>query len=229
MYVDQIYTMMRGLVDDPNRVFFPDATAIVYLQSAYNEFKSKVATAGSEEVFGLTYQPPLLTAAATLNLNNVLFGATPTQTRCQRILRVIEVDATTGALKRPFEPAVSFESLAPISGPVSYRGARVRWYLDGRTLRFSEAVSGTIQIVYMPDDTVDWTGGVVTGSTKYVDDLGQFHDIIAMLAAMLYYSKDASGNPTLEKRLARRLEDMQDFFARGRSGDGSRYVRDEAW
>lgn len=233
MYVEQIYALMRGLVDDPNRVFFPDATAVVYLQSAYSEFRDKVATAGSEEVFGVTYQPPALTAAATLNLDTILFGVQPAipapPPRCQKILRVIEVYPTTGLLKRAFEPAVSYETLAPTSSPGSVRGLRVRWFLDGRTLRFSESVTGTIQIVYLPDDAVNWTAGVVTGSNVYVDDLGKYHDIIAMLAAMLYYAKDASGNPTLEKRLARREEDMQNFFARGRSGDGSRYVRDEAF
>lgn len=229
MYVEQIYAMMRGLVDDPNRVFFPDATAVVYLQSAYSEFRDKVATAGSEEVFSVTYQPLALSAAATLNLDGFLFGSAATQVRCQKILRVFEVNPTTGLLKRAFEPAVSFETLAPTSNPGTFRGYRVRWWLDGRVLRFSEAVTGTIQIVYLPDDAVNWTAGVVTGSNVYVDDLGKYHDIIAMLAAMLYYAKDASGNPTLEKRLVRREEDMQNFFARGRSGDGSRYVRDEAF
>ena len=61
----------------------------------------------------------------------------------------------------------------------------------------------------------------------FVDNLTQFHDIIALLAAEQYYIQQAQPNTSLEMQLRRRMDKMMEFFAQSRTGKASRYVNEE--
>lgn len=228
MYVHEIAEYARVIADDPDQVMLSQARLASMLKIAYKQFRQYVPA----EVYEITYQPATLAGVTTLDLNNVLFGSSPTQRRAQRIVRVQVLDATTGQVQYVMEPVSSYEALGPIalyaSSPFVPAGAK--WWLDGRTIRFSTAISGTIQIVYLPDENVNWTSGVVSGSNVYVDDLDQFHDIIALLAiARSYASADGTLQQAIMNTLNERRIEMQAFFAQSRSGQGSRYVSDEEW
>lgn len=230
MYAHEIAAYTRRILDDPNLVFLPDAVLATYLQRAEAEYRNYAP----EEVFALSATPVVLANSATLNLDGTLFGATATQPRCQRILRVIMVTAT-GQLMTVFEPASSFESLAPSSSNAitALTGFSARWWLDGRLLRFSLPINGRVQVVYLPDSQVNWATAIAPPVPPalgvYVDDLGQWHDIIGLLAAQQYAMPNAAANPKIDERLMLRRREMDAFYAQTRSGQGSRYVRDDGW
>ena len=153
--------------------------------------------------------------------------------RAQRPTRVMQVDPTTGALLNVFEPASSFENLGQIAGVGSTLASNAiygsRWFLDGRVMRFSRQITGTLQIWYTPMQSVVWLSAMQPGANVYLDDLAQFHDIIALFAAREYCIKTGKRNAPLEQQIANRVEKLELFFAQTRSGKGSQYVTDERW
>lgn len=227
MLAEEIASYTRVIVDDPNQVFLPNSRLASLLRIAYYEFLQKIPMWARE----VSYQPAAQSGAYQLALDGVLFGSAATQTRAQRFMRVQTVDATSGRLLSVFTPAPSFETLGQISGTSigPSQTYSTRWFLDGTTLRFSDPVSGTIQIFYLPDQTINWTTAIVVGANIFVDNFDQFHDVIALLAAKQYYMADGKGNPEVRQNLLDRLADMQEFYSIGQSGDGARYVRDEPW
>ena len=140
--------------------------------------------------------------------------------------------SASGSVLGTFQPATSWETLGQIPNASAamlsnYAWTGQRYWLDGKILRFSVPVSGQIQIWYLPTDTIDWNAAIAPGANKFVDNLTQFHDIIALLAAEQYYIQQAQPNQMLELQLRRRTDKMMEFFAQARSGKASRYVNEE--
>lgn len=224
----QVAQYMRRLVDDPGIVGFPASLQATMLELAYEEFRQYAP----QEVWEVSYTPATLTGAFQLDLNNILFGAAPTQTRAMRLTRVQRIDPTTGQLLNVMLPATSFETLGQIGGVtagISNIFGNAKWWLDGRVLRFNLALTGTIQIWYLPVQTVNWLAAIQPGANVFLDDLPQWHDIIALLAAQQYYIKEGQANPKCDQQLARRLAKMEQFYSETRSGQGSRYVQEKDW
>lgn len=131
-----------------------------------------------------------------------------------------------------FQPATSWETLGQIPNASAamlsnYAWTGQRYWLDGKMLRFSVPVSGQIQIWYVPTQTVNWLSAISSTTPVFVDNLTQFHDIIALLAAEQYYIQQAQPNTSLEMQLRRRMDKMMEFFAQSRTGKASRYVNEE--
>lgn len=229
MNTSQVGAYMRVLIDDPGLVAFPYSTQAVFVEQAYEQFRRLLP----EESIETSYQSATLNGVFSLNLDNVLFGSAPTQTRAMRITRVQKVDPVTGALLVVLVPASSFENLGQISaiGPAVaqnvYGGGR--YWLDGRVLRFNLAMTGAVQIWYIPVQSVNWTAAIVPNANQFIDDHSAWHDIIALLAAQQYYIKEGKPNDVLDRQLARRTQEMQAFFAESRTGKASRWVADDRW
>lgn len=142
------------------------------------------------------------------------------------------IGQASGSILGTFQPATSWETLGQIPNASAamlsnYAWTGQRYWLDGKILRFSVPVSGQIQIWYLPTNTIDWNAAIAPGANKFVDNLTQFHDIIALLAAEQYYIQQAQPNQMLELQLRRRTDKMMEFFAQSRSGKASRYVNEE--
>ena len=217
---------MRVLIDDPGTVAFPYATQAIFVEQAYEQFRRLLP----EESIEVSYQSATLTGTFALSLDNVLFGSAPTQTRAMRLTRVMKVDPVTGAMLMTLVPAASFEQLGQLSsiGPVPsqnvYGGGR--YWLDGRTLRFNLAMTGTVQIWYIPVQSLNWTAAIVPNANQFIDDHSAWHDIIALMAAQQYYIKEGKPNEVLDRQMMQRVQEMQRFFAESRTGKASRYVGD---
>jgi hypothetical protein len=226
MYVHEIADYARVIADDPDQVMLSQARLATMLKIAYKQFRAKVPS----EVYEIKYGPTVVAGVVNIDLNNVIFGTTPTAARAQRITRVQLVDATTGVVTMVFTPVSSMESLGQSSSNTAavFRNVATKWWLDGRVLRFSVPVSGSLEVWYLPDESVNWTAGVVTGSNVFVDDLDQFHDVIALLAiGRSYAMADGALQQAVQATLGARLAEMADFFAQSRSGQGSRYVSED--
>jgi len=147
--------------------------------------------------------------------------------RAQRLTRVVQVDAS-GQLLSVLQPTNSFESLGQSSWNYGTNSA-CRWWLDGKTLRFNTPFTGTVQIWYVPQPSIKWASAIVAPADVYVDDLSQYHDIIALLAAQQYAIKEGQSNNKLDQQLRNRVAKMEEFFAKSRSGQSSRWVQEERW
>lgn len=223
MYVHEVAQMLRDLADDPDQTFFSDTNLVAALQQGYREFRNLVFKA-APEVYETSYS--LNVSGPSAALAGVLFGATPTQTRCLRITRIERVSDTSAS--------ATFQGLLePASSRANLYSSWVipRWTLQGTTLLFSGSLTQALRIVYLPADTVNWTAGIITGSNVYIDDLQDFHDLIALLAYKQYAIKDFALNPVLAEQLRIRLQDFSSFLTAGRTGDADRWVssEDEGW
>ncbi|MBM4344918.1 MAG: hypothetical protein FJ100_16240 [Deltaproteobacteria bacterium] len=227
MLTDEIATYCRHVLDDPNTVFLPNSLLATILQRGYVEYRRLLPKEARE----IRYQPAALVNASELNLDGVLFGDPATSARCQEITRVQFVDATTGQFLGLLSPAPSFETLAPSASNnwlSALAGGQARWWLDRRRLRFSSPVTATIQIYYIPDDAGKFTTATIaTGAGDYVDDFDQFHDLIALFGCKHYAMKDGVLSQPIMAQTQMIQAQMQAHFAETRSGEGSRYVRDD--
>lgn len=203
------------LLDDQDAIFATDANINTWLKLAYADFRRRIEKV-APEVYEISYTPPTLTGVFDLPLAGVLFGATPSQRRCQRMTRVEVIDSpASGQFSYLIRPAPSFEVLR------QYWTFSQNWWLDNTTLRFNWQANQTIRIWYLPEPNVNFLA--VNG---FIDDAEQFHDVIALLAARQYAIKSLIPNPALELQLQQRLKDLSAFYRETRSGKGSRCVRD---
>lgn len=223
---------MRRLIDDPGVVRLPYSLQATMLEIAYEEFRNLAPW----EVWERHYDPPLMTGQYNIDLDGILFytdaGVPPVEALASRLTRVVLVDYVTGGILGTFQPATSWETLGQIPNASAamlsnYAWTGQRYWLDGKILRFSVPVSGQVQIWYLPTETVNWQAAIAPGANVFVDNLTQFHDIIALLAAEQYYIQQAQPNQMLELQLRRRTDKMMEFFAQARSGKASRYVNEE--
>jgi len=194
-----------------------DANADQWLRLAYGEFRS-IVTKTAPEFYEISYTPPTLTGVFELDLNGVLFGTTVTQKRCQKMTRILAISPTapTG-YARILEPCASFEELR-----IQW-GANQKWFLDGHTLKFNFASALDIQIWYYADPDVSFLDGA---APAFIDDLGTYHDLIALLASRYYRLKTGISNPMAEELIAVRSRELKAFIRGTRSGRGGSTVRE---
>jgi len=221
MYVSEVAQLVRAYTDDPDQSFFSNANLAVALKVAYAEFRALVGAKASE-IYELSHSIQG-NGTKNLSLNNILLGQTPTQRRCMRITRIERVSDTTpsASFQGILEPAQSLESLGSSSV-----GMNPRWLLKGTELRFDRDMSAALRINYLPTDNINWLAGI-SAPTAYIDDLEDFHDLIALICCRQYAIKDYAVNPVLEGQYQKRLSDLNSFLARGRSGQGNRYIQSE--
>ena len=208
----EVIAYYRNLTDDPDREFITDSQLYVMMASAYDEFRQLV-TRHDQSFYALAYN--FSPGGYTYALSGIMFGSTPSQPRLSRITRI-----TRMAGSRPtsfLRAAGSREDLnSDISG-----GA---YWLQGTTLEFSASVSGPLQMTYIPVSSVTWSS-----TPGFIDDLVEFHDVIALLCMQQYKIKDFAENPMHAQQLAKRLGDLKAYLAVSRSGDASRWVTESDW
>lgn len=219
MLVEEVYSYLRSVIDDPDESFMAVSRYVSALKMGYREFRQNVYRMAPEiyETFVLA----TVTGVNYYGLNTIILGQTTTSARASRITRVASYDATTGRDKFYYDAAGSLEQL------MADAGWEARWVLQGTVLTFSLPITDQIKIYYLPADSVDWTGGIVPASNKYIDDLDEWHDLIALMAAKQYQIKDYALNPVLEQQRVDRLKDFRDYLSMGRNGDAYRWVQSE--
>lgn len=217
MYVQDVANYFRSMTDEPDKTFITDAQLVVMLQVAYNEFRTMV-TAQDSSPYEETYNVAA-TGLTYLDLNGSLLGPTATLPVLQRIVRVCQIiSAANPTITRVLRPAASLETMR--NGTAISESS---YFLQNRVLRFSRILDQAIQIQYLPVPTVDWAGGL-NGGNKYIDDLSEWHDIIALIAMSQYQVKDFQQNPAAIMLLNQRKKDFHRYISESRNGDAARYV-----
>ena len=213
LYVENVTDLFRAYTDEPDLSFLTNVDTQTSLEIAYNEFRQK-ATGMAPGIFAtnVTIAPN----GSTYNLSTAavsILGAAPTNTRMARLLSV-----------RDSTPALS--ASAPLWLGVSSRRAlqvaRRAYYLEGQVLEFSVTVTGNLILQYVPESTVNWANNTA-GSNEFIDDLVEFHDIIALMAYAQYAIRDSSTSEQIQRQIASRLREMESTIAR-RNFAGPHYV-----
>jgi len=218
--VENVATYFRNLIDESDSTFIDDADVALYLERGYDQFRQVVSDV--EPNFFVASVSTSLTNADEWDLDNVVFGTTPTDTRLAQIIRLYCQDGT-GKIRYIFDPVYARESLYSDN---SY-AVGTRYILQGRKILFSTEVTDSVVLEYIPLSEVDWTL-LNTGDNEYIDDLIQFHDMIALFAAQDYWQVDGAINPATEAKLQRRKAQLEDFVTRGRLRNANRFVTNDS-
>lgn len=223
MYVSECSQLFYEMADEQDQSFLTPTQMQRYLRQGYDEFRRVVAN----------YDPNIFSANATLNLTNVasydlglstnpvrLLGATPTQAPMQRLTQVLSINPTDGRVKWCWAGVKT-------EGELNYDIGVSSYMLAGTVLNFGRPINDTLRLVYVPQGSkprnpngVDWSK---TGpaDTEFIDDLDEFHDMIAMYAYGLYAARDNADNIQVEKMLQRRVASLQQYLFQGRDSNAA--------
>lgn len=211
MVVDEVISLFRMLVDEPDETFLTASDLSVLARVAHDEMRSEIADAQPKLI--LTRQRFVVSGATFYDLADVanatvLLGPGPlapvNALRIHTVHGLASVDPASGVPQIYYHGANS-ESQLYCNDP-----SVPMYYLEGTVIRFSTAMTGTFEISYVPVSGVDWTRQTA-GMNEFVDDFSHFHDLIALRMAEQYMVRDAEMNGPLQARLSRR-EDAWNFF-----------------
>ena len=87
-------------------------------------------------------------------------------------------------------------------------------------LMFSESLQDEVTLSYIPEQTINWG----PTSADFIDNMSQFHDMIALYATKQYQIRDAAINQPLMIQLNQRERDL-DTYVVTRNWDGPQYVQ----
>jgi hypothetical protein len=219
MLVDEIGTLFQGLTQEDDPTFITPAITSVILGLGYGQFRTIVST-HDPDFYGI--RVTIVPAADNYNLSTaavrILGGGALTGPRLVKLLKVVNVDGA-GTVSFFYRAAGSTEELHRKSS---------RYLLEGSLLHFTnDSVSGeSIELRYVPVSSVDWTR-LTAGDAEFVDDLEEFHDIIAMLGVRQYSVRDGVGNDVLDGLLQQRLHELEMYLTSGRVPESGDHILDE--
>lgn len=225
MYVEEVSALFLQLCDEQDTTYMTPAQRQLYLKQAYEAFRDEVA--GIDAFFFTESTTITLADQSSYPLSlapTVIMGPNAAvATRLERLLRVFIINDAgeeIGALSRVGE----VKEIRP-----TYDGAfgtTGQYLLRGRTLMFDRKFTCTMRLLYMPSQSVDWTKET-PGDNEYIDDLNEWHDIIARLALKQYYQvRDGAVNEVNEMVLQDRIGKFRNFLNGGWMQDGANVIFD---
>ena len=216
---DFVINTFRTYIDEPDQTFVSNEMVTKMLQVGYNEFRNKV----------ITYDPSIYTKTADYVLSEALqldlSAVTPTGfagpivgaaavtagERLELLIALYRPGDVTGTPVTVYNPVQSLSALQASGG--SYH------FTDG-LLMFSGRISATVRLAYVPDANVSWNPAA---PAAYIDDLGLFHDLIALYAYKQYAIADAAMNQPLLYQLEKREVALEEYLTHRNVG-GANYV-----
>lgn len=218
MNVFEVATLFLSYVDEPDETFLSTAQAQLYLKLGYDAFRHLVVQydPGTYEQLvqwqlGSAVEYDFALAANPVRLlGNPVGGLTGPrlQTICELTLRY------TSQMPYGMMPMIGVKSLAEIA-----QGTLGTYLFTGTKLVFPYSMNGTMQMRYVGASAVDWTKTGPTDDEK-IDDLEQFHELIAIFAAQKYNIRDAAANAQLQATKAELTERIEEYLCLGRDQRG---------
>jgi len=213
MNVAEVKALFRAYCDEPDETFLSDANVVSYLQRGYDEFRRRI-TALSPYAFAIDVDIAISGTVYDLAAptNPVILLGASVPVGVQRLVDLVAIRQQNTS--------------APFLGSQYKGGASVKaimnafrsYTLVGTKLVFSESVDNTLVITYVPESNINWTTGT------FIDDMTQFHDMIALFAVQQYQIRDAAFNQPLMIQLKQRVQDL-DGYVVDRNVDASHYVQ----
>jgi hypothetical protein len=215
MLVENLADLLRFYTDEPDQTVETDANVALWLQLAYDDFRSTVAEI-DPTIYTVSHDMSVA-GANFLELSGVLLGAAPSQPRLDTLLDITTIQGARET--RRWRAGTVIDDV--LHGNADYA-------LIGTQLRVPDTTTASIRIYYLPAQNINWTAGLVAGSNVYIDELHRFHDVISLLAYLQYATFDAANHPQLMMLLQRRQEQLRTYlFSRG--GPASSEVVDSRW
>ena len=213
----EVAQLFKQYVDDADATFMSEDDAVVFLNQGYREFYSLVAENDSNfyvatavyanvnaKFIDLATTPATLPAAAIIMGQNV----TATDKRLYRLMRVSQCE-TNGNVRYYLQPC---RSLVELRNDVN------RYMLRGKELLFSDVVQNiSLEYVGIEDSKFSLANITTTAAADFIDDLVQFHDLIALFACKHYMIKDFATNPVLVQQMELRMKAINEYLSTGRS------------
>jgi hypothetical protein len=217
LYVENVATYFRELVDEPDQGFMSEAVAQTWLQVGFDQYHNFMTTADPERF--IASSPQTFVNAFEFDLDNVLLGlAAPN--RMSQLVRVVRLDPVSSRPNYYLYPVASREQLDSLNSGFGMV------LLSAKKLHFSEAQDGSYRIDYIPVSTVDWAL-TAPGNNEWIDDNIQWHDMIGLYAALQYSASAGFTNEQVVMLLQVRQAAFKSFLQRGRSINAARYVQDD--
>ena len=90
--------------------------------------------------------------------------------------------------------------------------------LEGTKLLFSGDTNDLLNIEYVPEAPNVFTpANIISGAGAEIDNLSDYHDLIALLAYRQYAIKDFQQNPVIEIQMAERKAELTEYLQEGRA------------
>lgn len=228
MLVKEIAQYFRILVDEQDSSFLTNGTVSSFLALGYNEFRRFVSN-NDQNGYTNTVQFPI-TNVMEYDLGGStspvrVLGPTPTTTRMYRLLSLQSLNGD-GTIKQLWKAAANMDELRKIGfgyGDGYMQGVGPYFLFQNTKLKFSIPINDTFALNYVPVSTVDWTKLGPT-DTEFVDDYGDYHDLIALFAARHYAIPNGQANPMADTLLAARTAEFNEYLSYGRVPGSSDHV-----
>jgi len=230
-YVYQVTDYFRKVIDEADQTFMSQADVAQFLEIAYDEFRFFV-TDIEPNIFHRVQVTPVITLnefdlAVTAAPFNAILGPNALDAdRMQQMMRVTTISqGTSPPVGTIYEPVYSYESL--ISSGFTWPN---RYMIQGTKMLFQQVPSTDLRIEYIPQSVVDWSNlNVPPGppGPEWIDDLIQFHDVIALMAAKNYAIADGADSSQVQLQLKMRSDQLKEFLTRGRLVPANRWVGDD--
>lgn len=211
MNTTQVYDFFRSIIDEDDTTFLTQPQAVTMLSEAYSEFRELV----------VSIQPDVFTKQAFITLSNadrydltvadsvtgtrfLSSGPLPAETatagsKLHRLVRIACIDNTTSNQASGYlGPRNSVELLCGND-----------YARQGNSIYFGYKYTDTFRMEFVPHHTVDF--GV---ASAFIDNLDQFHPLIALIAAKYYEVRDNAENVSLEKRRLEKIRELKTWLTR---------------
>jgi hypothetical protein len=217
MNVGEVYDLFRSLVDEPDETFLSVDNTQTYLHAGHLEYRSFITDINPEIFSSRIWIVP---TSREFELAGTVFSsaaaAAPAADQAERLIRLGLVDSQAN-------DSLSYY-LTPCQTPVGLENAEGDYCLVGTKLIFIGSMSGsTIRIEYVRVPAIVKTGWLST-SNVFIDNLPNYHPLIALYAARYYAIRDGASNPALLAQLDIKERELRAFLATGRLTDSAQYI-----
>ena len=220
MTAKDLYDLVRLYMDEADDSFVSPPQVQQMLKMAYDQFRGMITQIDPSILSArVSIQMPANTTSYDLATGTPsILGKNPSAAKMQRLLSVQGLDPN-GLPYMLFAGSGSFDEL---------RGASFnsRYYLEGSLLSFSSWIPQPIRLTYVPVASVDWSK-IGPSDNEFVDDLEEFHDLIALLAWKHYNLRDWQGGAKvtpLDQQIQVRTSAFKAFLMYGRDRGASDHV-----
>lgn len=211
MLTNAMAALLRLYTDEPDQSFQDDANIALWLELAYNDFRS-IVTEIDPTVYARS-EDFNVASSNTLSLASIT-GATVTAPRLDTILWLSLVEGSNETVLREGNTIQDITH-----GSADY-------ILLDTNIRFPMARTGLFRLYYVPAQDVTWITAISAGN--HLDELTRFHDMIPLIAYLQYAVMDAADHPQQLLLLQRRQEQLRHYLSY-RSGSATELMVDSRW
>lgn len=208
MNTGEVYDFFRSLIDEDDETFLTKAQAVVMLSEAYREFRDLVVsiqpdvftkqafiTLSNTDVYDLTAQD----SVTNIRFLSTAANAANSDSKLHRLVRIAAIDNTTSNQASYFlTPKNSVELLCGDD-----------YARQGNSIYFGYKYTDTFRMEFVPYHDVNFNA-----ASDFIDNLDQFHPLIALMAAKYYEVRDNAENASLEKRRLEKIRELKTWLTR---------------